>query len=333
MATIIQRRDKWRVQIRLRGIVKSRTFIRHQDAKAWAAREESIIMDGLHGNASRNHTFGDVAQRYLNEITPTKRGSREETYRIKRALRTFIADIELDKLSPNHFAEWRDMRLQEVSPDSVKRELGTMSAICDHALKEWSLLNDNPVHKIRKPKGAPARTRRPSDLEIEQICSALNWPLEDNPYTKPDLDVQRVALSFLFAIETAMRASEICDLTWQYVDLKRRVVHLPKSKNGHARDVPLSKRALEIIQLVKGINDVSVFDVPTESRDTLFRRARDKCGISDLHFHDSRREALTRMSKKVPVEVLAKISGHRDLRILLNVYYRPDMADIASMLD
>jgi len=65
----------------------------------------------------------------------------------------------------------------------------------------------------------------------------------------------------------------------------------------------------------------------------VFRRARDNCGIQDLHFHDTRREALTRLSKKVPVEVLAKISGHRDLRILLNVYYRPDMADIAKMLD
>ena len=39
------------------------------------------------------------------------------------------------------------------------------------------------------------------------------------------------------------------------------------------------------------------------------------------------------MAKKVPVETLAKISGHRDLRILLNVYYNPDMADIAKMLD
>jgi putative integrase/recombinase HI_1414 len=33
------------------------------------------------------------------------------------------------------------------------------------------------------------------------------------------------------------------------------------------------------------------------------------------------------------VETLAKISGHRDLGILLNVYYRPDMAEIADMLD
>jgi len=39
------------------------------------------------------------------------------------------------------------------------------------------------------------------------------------------------------------------------------------------------------------------------------------------------------MSKKVPVEMLAKISGHKDLRILLNVYYRPEMSDIASLLD
>ena len=70
-----------------------------------------------------------------------------------------------------------------------------------------------------------------------------------------------------------------------------------------------------------------------DSLSTLFRRARDSCEISDLHFHDSRREALTRMSKKVNVMDLAKISGHRDVKILLNTYYAPDAANLADLLD
>lgn len=85
------------------------------------------------------------------------------------------------------------------------------------------------------------------------------------------------------------------------------------TKNGHRRDVPLSKRAIEILSSLKGIDEHMVFALTSQTLDTIFRRARDRCQIQDLHFHDSRREALTRMSKKVPVETLARISGHHQI--------------------
>ena len=330
MATIVQRGNKWRVQIRLRGVTRSNTFERHADAKAWAARTESQILDGLQGNASRNKTFGDIAQRYLEEVTPQKRGQREESYRIGRILQAHLSTIYLSDLRPQDIADWRDDRLKEVSSASVIREITTISAICNQAMREWGLLNDNPVLKISKPKPTKARTRRPTEQEIEELCKAML--LTENT-TKPELVTQRVALALLFAIETAMRAGEICGLIWNDIYLTKRIAHLPITKNGSSRDVPLSKRAIEIIEKLKGIDEKSVFNVDAKTLDVLFRRARDKCEIEDLHFHDTRREALTRMSKKVPVEMLAKISGHKDLRILLNVYYRPEMSDIASMLD
>lgn len=330
MATIVQRGNKWRVQIRLRGVTRSNTFERHADAKAWAARTESQILDGLQGNASRNKTFGDIAQRYLEEVTPQKRGQREESYRIGRILQAHLSTIYLSDLRPQDIADWRDDRLKEVSSASVIREITTISAICNQAMREWGLLNDNPVLKISKPKPTKARTRRPTEQEIEELCKAM---LLTEDTTKPELVTQRVALALLFAIETAMRAGEICGLTWNDIYLTKRIAHLPITKNGSSRDVPLSKRAIEIIEKLKGIDEKSVFNVDAKTLDVLFRRARDKCEIEDLHFHDTRREALTRMSKKVPVEMLAKISGHKDLRILLNVYYRPEMSDIASLLD
>ena len=330
MATIVQRGNKWRVQIRLRGVTRSNTFERHADAKAWAARTESQILDGLQGNASRNKTFGDIAQRYLEEVTPQKRGQREESYRIGRILQAHLSTIYLSDLRPQDIADWRDDRLKEVSSASVIREITTISAICNQAMREWGLLNDNPVLKISKPKPTKARTRRPTEQEIAELCKAM---LLTEDTTKPELVTQRVALALLFAIETAMRAGEICGLTWSDMHLTKRIAHLPITKNGSSRDVPLSKRAIEIIEKLKGIDEKSVFNVDAKTLDVLFRRARDKCEIEDLHFHDTRREALTRMSKKVPVEMLAKISGHKDLRILLNVYYRPEMSDIASLLD
>ncbi|OAM31707.1 hypothetical protein A7P96_04520 [Eikenella sp. NML03-A-027] len=183
-------------------------------------------------------------------------------------------------------------------------------------MKEWGLLRENLVRKISNPKKGRERTRWPTEQEITNICAALLY----QPDGKSELIVQRVAIAVLFTIETAMRAGKIYGLKWADVDFTRRLAHLQITKNGDSRDVPLSKRALELLEQLRGIDDVWVFNVDAKSLDVLFRRARDNCGIIDLHFHDTRREAPTRLSKKVPIEVLAKISGHQDLRILLNVY-------------
>ncbi len=94
MATITQRNGKWRVQIRMKGVSRSATFERASDAKAWAARIESQIMDGIQGNAPRNTIFADLIRRYLSEVTPSKRGAREERpapSRLRRLARPTVA--------------------------------------------------------------------------------------------------------------------------------------------------------------------------------------------------------------------------------------------------
>ena len=55
--------------------------------------------------------------------------------------------------------------------------------------------------------------------------------------------------------------------------------------------------------------------------------------IEDRHFHGTRWEALTRLSEIFSVMDLAKISGHRDLRVLQNVYYAPSVEDLAEKPD
>ena len=138
----------------------------------------------------------------------------------------------------------------------------------------------------------------------------------------------------LFAIETAMRAGEIINLTWQHVHFTDRIAHLPKTKNGWPRDVPLSKKAIDLLRILEQIKDGdSVFQLTSNSLEALFQKLKKRTMLEDLHFHDTRREALTRLAEKVEVMTLAKISGHRDLSILQNTYYAPDMKKVADLLD
>ena len=104
----------------------------------------------------------------------------------------------------------------------------------------------------------------------------------------------RVAAAFLFAIETAMRAGEICALKWTDIDFDRRVVHVRAleqgaRKTGLSRVVPLSMRALELLNRLRGIDGVSIFLMETVTLDALFRKAKKLALIDGLHFHDIRR--------------------------------------------
>ena len=75
-----------------------------------------------------------------------------------------------------------------------------------------------------------------------------------------------------------------------------------------------------------------IFTISPRSLDALFRKTRDRLMLDDLHLHDARATALTYMARRVPVEDLAKISGHADLALLVRVYYRATAEDIAKRL-
>ena len=278
-------------------------------------------------------TFGELIEKYVEEVTPTKGGARSEALRLNRIAKTPLGSVLLEELSKSDFEKWQDKRLTEVSVLSVLRERVSLSAVVTQAIK-WEYLKSNPLSSVEKPKEPPPRTRRYSQEEIDRLLFVSGFDF-DNP---PETAISRVGASILFAIETAMRAGEICNLKWQDVDFEKKTAHLPKTKNGFARTVPLSSAAVKILRALESVkdeNDISVFQLKSASHDAIFRKMKDLAGLADqdLHFHDTRREALSRLAKKVDVMTLAKISGHRDIKILLNTYYAPDMTDVAGLLD
>lgn len=329
MATIVKRHGKYLARVRTKNIDTSKTFRTAAEAKAWAAQTETDANNRSLGIVPKHITLGDIITRYKNEVTPGKRSARSEAIRLERFLRYKICNIPATDLQPHHFAEWRDERLKHVQGSSVTRELSTLSAVLNHAVKEWQYAKDNPILKISRPKENPPRTRRPTQEEARRICAYLEYD-EDTP---PTLTKQRVALAFLYAMETGMRAGEICSIQPHNIHLSQKYVHLDITKNGSSRDVPQNRRALEILQKLIPLKFEHTFGLNSQSLDAIFRRATKALEIDDLHFHDSRREALTRMAKKVNVMDLAKISGHKDVKILLNTYYAPNASSLADLLD
>ena len=140
----------------------------------------------------------------------------------------------------------------------------------------------------------------------------------------------RLPHAFLFAIESGMRAGEIVGMRWDAVDLERRVVTLPMTKNGDARQVPLSSEAVRLLKALP--EGEPVFQLSSQNLDALFRKMRDRAAIEGLNFHDSRHEAITRLSRKLDVLALAKMVGHRDIKMLQR-YYDATAEELARRLD
>lgn len=288
------------------------------------------------GVAPKGTTFGDLIIKYMAEVTPDKRGNQSEAIRLakmvgqgKDGLIDPLSLVPVAKLSAPDIAAWRDRRLKVITTGSVLREWNTLSAAINWAVKELRWLPANPMKDVKRPAQPASRTRRVSPEEIERICHAAGYD-EEAPM---DTATVRTAAAFLFAIETAMRAGEIVGLTWNSIDIERRTAHLDRTKNGSSRTVPLSKASVAIIERMRGVDEEMIFGLRSDNIDALFRKLTSRALIDGLHFHDTQREALSRLSKKVDVMQLARISGHKDLKILLNTYYQVDMADAALQLD
>lgn len=333
MASISPHKDGWRAQVYVKGERDSQVFRTQREAKTWAAAREIELRRKQSTPAAEQHTVRDMLERYGREISPKKEGARAELLRINAFLRDFqkLADLTLAEFRTPHLGEWRDARLNvdKVSPASVLRDINWLRNAFLTAKKEWHWLDHNPFDGFRSPAEPPPRNRRVYPGEIKRICRDLNYRTGVPPTTK----TQEVALAFLVGLRTAMRAGEILSLGKTTLDMKRRVASVPHQMQyltGRPRDIPLTRQALRLLKVVEDRDQC--FTVKAASLDALFRKTTTRLRIEDLHFHDSRAEALTRLSRRVDVMTLAKISGHKDLRILQETYYRESAEDIAARL-
>lgn len=324
MASIRPQGNRYRAFVKVDGRRATKVFDTKRAALAWSQEQEAQ----LSGAQLPDKTFGDACKKYSEEVTESKRGGRWDRIRIARFIREDpITKRRLQALAPADIAEWRDARLKQVKPGSVAREMNLIAAILEIARKEWGWLKENPMRDVRQPPKPKGRARRISDDEVEALAKAFGV------WESLEIETQRnrIGLAFLFALETAMRSGEICALRWTDVHLAERYVTVRTSKNGDSRDVPLTSRAVEILKALP-LGFQPVFGLEASKRDGLFRKVRDSVkSIKDLHFHDSRAEAIWRLSKKLDVLELARVIGHRNLSSLL-IYYRASAAELAKRL-
>lgn len=337
MAYFTKTKTGWRAQIERKGVRKSKVFPTKGAAAQWAAQEEGRILSGAAGDFP-SYTLADAFNRYELEVSKHKRGSKAEALRFAAWLRDFpdLCGKVMHTITADDLAKWREARRQLVSDSSVVREAAQLRNVWTVASKEWGWCPEaTPWTKVKLPPKGHARTRLPDWMEVRRLMRHMGFMTSKSPST-PQMEV---AWAYLVAHHTAMRAGEILSLKRSTVDLEKRVVTLHSHKTLEregVRFVPITRKAARVLAVLDAaalaVKRDAYFTISGQSLDTLFRKVRDRLLIEDLHFHDSRAAALTRLSKRMDVLRLSRISGHRDLNQLLRAYYRESAADVAATI-
>lgn len=317
MASIQRRGTSWRAVIRRTGhTTQIKTFPLKAAAERWATKvEREMDLGEFADRRSCDVTGAAIAQQYADEISPAKKGKRWEQVRLKKLARVAWMQKPLNRVTADDIQKWR--KAQTISGASLRREMNLLNSVFNYAKKHWHPVQ-NPLAGVSKPADSKSRERRPSQAELGAIRTHFQ--------KKPGM-----ALLVELAIETAMRLGELCSLDWKDVYLDECYVQLHDTKNGTARKVPLSKTAIELLQARTPAG--KVIGVSAATAGVYWRKACKELGITDLHFHDLRHEATTRMAAKVPnAMALAKITGHKDLK-MLSRYYNPSVGDLAKLLN
>ena len=228
--------------------------------------------------------------------------------------RRWIASIEaeIENKTYIHFSDAEKTTVNDVLNRYQKEILPTKKG---HQVEKYRL------GTLRNELGSPrlsdkARTRRLEDGEEMRLLSSLNEGSE----------LEHI---IHFALETAMRRGEILSIKKSHINFILSTLLIPSTKTDHPRTAPLSTTAVSVlrsqIQASEGLSDGVIplhekplFSYSARGLSGAFLRLCRRVGIDDLHFHDLRHEATSRLFERGlnPIEV-ASITGHKDTRMLL----------------
>lgn len=332
---------KYKATIRRSGWPTScKSFRTKRDAEDWARGVEDEMVRGVYINRApaERLTVEAALQRYLAEVTTTKRPTTQAREKnCAKMLQARLGKYSLAALTPDVVAAYRDWRLEQgKSANTVRLELALLGHLYTVAIQEWGVgLAANPVHLIRKPSPGQGRDRRLAEGEEKRLIEAAEK--HSNPI---------FGWLVRLALHTGMRAGELVSLTRDQVNLNRRIVKLSETKNGSARTVPLSIEATGVFRAaldnpIRPI-DTSLIFFGEPGKDgkrrpycfnKLWANLLKELKIDNLHFHDLRHEAVSRLVEAgLEDSKVAAISGHKSMQMLKR-YTHLRAEDLVQELD
>ncbi len=304
---IYKRGNVFQAVVRVKGHeTVCHTFDTKALAEEWFNETRLSIRKGRYVSSreAEKTTLSEALDRYEREVSSQKKGHSREKTRIKHWKNHSYGKRYLDTIRGSDIASYRDERLKGgFAANTVRLELAVLSHLFEIARKEWGMESlRNPVKAVRLPSLPEGRDRRLKPGELEKLLEATS---------------EEMGRLIRFALESGMRRGEIAGMKWEQVDLQKKTVILPETKNGQKRIVPLSPEAVRILSSLPRRIDGNVWSLAADAVSQAFAQACHKANISGLRFHDLRHEATSRFFENgFNVMEVAAITGHKTLQML-----------------
>lgn len=314
MAYIRKYRDAWRAEVQKNGVRSSFVAPTKREAQQWALKKEAEL-DGV--KKSKGMTLDQATTKYLATVSQQKapRAADWEAKRFAEFMTHFgeatrIADIGTDKI-----ADFRDHRLTRVSGSTVIRESNLFRNLFQVAVDEWKVLTVNPYKGVKMPEHNPPRHQVWTWKLIKRVLRAEN---------RNEREAETIR-AFHISLHTGMRLSEILNAT-----LVGKIAVVERDKNSKKASapvkIPLARKGAALLA------KYPPFTMQADNASATFSDLTDELLIDGLTFHDSRASALTWLSRRMDVMTLARISRHKNMKILMDTYYRETAEQIAARI-
>jgi len=320
----------YRTEVRRTGYpYQAKNFKRRGDAERWARKVEREMDAGTWRNVkgAEKLVLAKALDRYFETVSPKKRPSTmKREGQIIPHIKRIIGKYTLTQITEDKVAEYRDVRLKQVSPGTVVRELRLLSHVFSTAKREWGVGDiNNPVANISKPREPEGRCPALTGAQVAKLL--VECKKASTEYLYPFV---------LLALHTGCRSGELRGLKWSQVDLDGGYIHLSgkDTKNHRRRSVRLTQPA--VTTLKEMANNSKMFDVygmptglifpakgkPDQPRDMhmAFNRAVKRAGLDNLpgegklRTHDLRHIHSTHLIIfGADLETTRKSLGHRDI--------------------
>lgn len=317
MGTIIARGSKYRAVVRKKGITKTMTFSKKALAKAWVTDTEATIE--RRQVFAKGHTLGTILDRYRVEIVEPRQAlycayehskPSDRTHFHLRMLAKMFGETDLSDCTK----EWwvSAARQMKVAPGSRVKYFTHIASALSTAEALWEIDVDwNSYRRGRKTMEKLGLTgkgkRRERRLRKGELEAIKKHRRTETPEIFDDI--------LDFAIKTGMRSQEICTLKWADLDSEEKMIWVRKRKHPKIKmindwNVPLLDGAADIVERQSEAG-ARIFPMHHETVQKIFWRACIEAGIEDLHLHDFRHEAISRMFERgYAIQEVALVSGH-----------------------
>ncbi|MCL1074814.1 tyrosine-type recombinase/integrase [Shewanella dokdonensis] len=311
------------------GRSESKTFGKHQIAKEWGILRCTAIENEAITEQHKTSTIFELLNLFYEDHDLWSNTGRTKRYVIQMLMDCDIAQVRTDQLKASDIIQHcKNRREAGAGPATIYHDVAYLRSVMKKAKAVWDIEANWQVFEEAVPVlidmklvgKSQKRTRRPTTDELNKLRKGLRQRMGNaHGGAIPFVDILD------FSILTCMRIGEVCRITWRDLDEKNKTVIVrdrkdPRKKDGNHMVVPLLGDSFKIIKRQPKSDD-RIFPYNEKSVTAGFQRVRNALGITDLHYHDLRREGASRLFEAgYSIEEVAQVTGHRNLNILWQVY-------------